>query len=415
MAAPVAFHPADFHHAAFRHVSYPVRIHAGDNALERLGEEADRVRARRALLVCGQTVAHRTNLLDRVKQALGDKLAGVFEGVKAGSPATSVLQGVAKAASLGPDSIDPDLIVAVGGGSAVVTARAITIMLAEGGTLHDHATKYPPGERPISPHLMQPKVPNIVVLTTPTTAAHRAGTAVTDAETGRRLEMFDPKTRPVAVFWDTEALLTASPGLCLSAAGSLFSGVVAGLQSPSLNPLAEGDLTQALNLLLSNLKLVGPEPDNGPVRLNLCAASFMYNRASDSGLTSGATGVVTALAHSLDARYPECDHGAAYSILTAPGMRFNQAHNPSGQARVASLIGMNTADMDVDAAAAAAAGAIADTFGDLGMPLRLRDVGVPREGIELIAQDAMTDFALHRNIRPVKEAAELVELLREAW
>jgi len=49
------------------------------------------------------------------------------------------------------------------------------------------------------------------------------------------------------------------------------------------------------------------------------------------------------------------------------------------------------------------------------MPLRLRDAGVPREGIELIAQDAMTDFARHRNIRPVKEATELMVLLREAW
>ncbi len=71
--------------------------------------------------------------------------------------------------------------------------------------------------------------------------------------------------------------------------------------------------------------------------------------------------------------------------------------------------------MDEAAASAAASEAIADTFGELGMPLRLRDVGVPQEGIELIAEDAMTDFALHRNIRPVKEASELAELLREAW
>ena len=77
MAAPSAFS-----HPGFRHVSYPGRIHAGDNALERLGEESDRARARRILIVCGQMVAHRTNLLDRVKQALGDKLAGVFEGVR---------------------------------------------------------------------------------------------------------------------------------------------------------------------------------------------------------------------------------------------------------------------------------------------------------------------------------------------
>jgi alcohol dehydrogenase class IV len=49
------------------------------------------------------------------------------------------------------------------------------------------------------------------------------------------------------------------------------------------------------------------------------------------------------------------------------------------------------------------------------MPLRLRDVGVPEEEIRLIAEDSMTDFGLHRNVRPVKEMSELVELLREIW
>ena len=62
-----------------------------------------------------------------------------------------------------------------------------------------------------------------------------------------------------------------------------------------------------------------------------------------------------------------------------------------------------------------ARGAIADVFGGLEMPLRSRHVGVPREGIELIAKNAMTGFAPRRNIRPVKEAVELVELLLEAW
>ena len=56
---------------SFRHVSYPVRLHAGDNALDRLGEEADRTRTKRTFVVCGNTVAHRTNLLGRVKHALG--------------------------------------------------------------------------------------------------------------------------------------------------------------------------------------------------------------------------------------------------------------------------------------------------------------------------------------------------------
>jgi hypothetical protein len=49
------------------------------------------------------------------------------------------------------------------------------------------------------------------------------------------------------------------------------------------------------------------------------------------------------------------------------------------------------------------------------MSLRLRDVGVPEEGIKVIAEDSLTDFGLHRNVRPVKEMDELIGLLREIW
>lgn len=392
----------------FRYVANPIRIHAGNDVMARLGDEAGRVGAKRAFVVCGQTVAHRTNLLDRVEAALGDRLTGVFDGVEAGSPVPSVQLGAMMARDAAAD-----LIVAVGGGSAVVTARAIIILLAEGGAIHDHATKYPPGAPPVSPRLMQPKIPNFVVLTTPTTAATRAGTAVIDPEVGHRLELFDPKTRPSAVFWDSEALLTAPPWLFLSAAASCYSGVVGALQGTQVNdPLAEGDLRQALALLRENMAEVNEQPGHADVRQNLCAAAFLSNRAGDSGGGGGAMGVVSALAHSLDTRYRECSHGAAYSILTAPGMRFNQDHNTAGQARLAAILGVRKKTMDHKEAAAAASAAVAETYRGLGMASRLSEVGVTEEGIDLIAEDAITDFGLQRNVRPVQNAEELAELLR---
>lgn len=396
---------------AFRSVGYQIRVHAGPTVISRLGDEVERVRGKRVFVVCGQTVAHRTGLLDRVKEALGDRFAGVFDGAQAGSPLPSVELGAAMALDAGADTV-----VAVGGGSAVVTARAMIILLAEGGRAQDHATQYPPGQPPVSPRLMKPKMPNIVVLTTPTTAATRAGTAVIDPETGHRVEMFDPKTRPAAVFWDTEALITAPPGLCLSAAASCFSGVVAALQAGDQpNPLAEGDLLQSLRLLRANLPLVGLESDGGQVRLDLCAAAFLHNRANDSGAGGSALGVVTGLAHSLDTQYPECGHGAAYSILTAPGMRFNAGHNVAGQARLASSMGVREPGMDDRQAAESAAGAIAAAYTALGMPSSLREVGVPQDGIGRIARDAMSDFATTRNVRQLQNAAELEELLQKIW
>jgi len=43
----------------------------------------------------------------------------------------------------------------------------------------------------------------------------------------------------------------------------------------------------------------------------------------------------------------------------------------------------------------------------LGMPVRLSEIGVSEEGIDLIAQDAMTDFGLHRNVRKIHSVDEL--------
>ena len=394
----------------FRHVAYPVRVYAGDDALSNLRGEMGRLGAQRPFVVCGQSVARRTDLIERIREALDGELAGVFDGVQAGSPETAVQEGVRIAREA-----DADLVIAVGGGSAVVTARAIIIMLAEGGTPQDHATKYPPGQRPVSPRLMRPKLPNIVVLTTPTTATTRAGTAIIDGETGHRLEMFDPKTRPAAVIWDTEALLTAPAELCISAAGSLFSGVISALQAPTLNAMATADLLASLGLLVENLPATRKNPDDGEARLNLCVASFMYNRAWDTGASGAALGVVSALAHSLDTRYPDCSHGAAYSIATAPGMRFNRSHNVGGQARVADALGVREPGAGDEQAAESAADAVGGFFEAIGLPGALREVGVPAEGISEIAQDAMTDFGLHRNIRPVGGVEELEAVLREAW
>ena len=394
----------------FRHVAYQVRVFAGDGALSNLSTAVNRAGATRPFVVCGRSVATRTDLLERVSKALGQEPAGVFDGVQAGSPVPSVMQGAAMAREAGAD-----LIIAVGGGSAVVTARAIIIMLAEGGHPRDHATRYPEGEPPISPRLMEPKIPNILVLTTPTTAATRAGTAVIDADTGHRLELFDPKTRPEAVIWDSDALLTAPADLCISASGSLFSGVVSALQAPRVNAMAAADLLSSLGLLVENLPLVRKTDDDGTARVNLCVASFMYNRAWDTGASGSALGVVSALAHSLDTRYAECDHGSAYSITTGPGMRFNRDFNIAGQARVADSLGVREPGDNDQEAADSAAAAVTGFFEAVGLPVRLRDVGVPADGIPQIAQDAMTDFGLHRNVRPVNAAEELEAVLRTAW
>ena len=75
----------------YRHQSTFCRIHAGDSVLYKLTEEMARLRCDKAMIVCGRTVSHKTNLLTLVRGVLGDKLIGVFDGVQSGSPSTSSL------------------------------------------------------------------------------------------------------------------------------------------------------------------------------------------------------------------------------------------------------------------------------------------------------------------------------------
>ena len=70
---------------------------------------------------------------------------------------------------------------------------------------------------------------------------------------------------------------------------------------------------------------------------------------------------------------------------------------------------------DDHAAAASAADAVTGFFEAVGLPVHLRDAGVLAESIPTIAADALTDFGLHRNVRPVEGVAELEAILRAAW
>lgn len=260
---------------------------------------------------------------------------------------------------------------------------------------------------------MAPKIPNILVVTTPSTAMTRAGTAVKDIESHHRLELFDPKTRPFAMIWDDDALLTAPADLYLSAAASALSGILTGAAAPRTHPVSHADFLHALRLSIASLPLIRTDPNNTTARMNLVAASFLSNRALDA-VRGRAFGIISSLGHVIDTLYPNVSHGDSYSLTTAWGMRFNLEQTSAGLARLAHALGVGNGLPEKEAAKRAP-DFIDDFYRRLGMPVRLRDAGIPQRGVERIAHDAMGDFYLHQNARKVKDKSELVELLKQMW
>lgn len=396
---------------SYRYKESRLRVQVGEDSLAELPTVMDRIGATSGFVICGNTVAHETGLLDRIQTVLGDTYAGFFDGVESESPLDSVRQGVSAV-----DTAGADLLIAVGGGSAVVTTRAISILLAEDDDPHEICTQYPPDGPPVSPRLNEPKLPNVVVLTTPTTATNRAGTAVKDETETRRLEFFDPKTTPRAVFIDPDALLTAPVGLYTSTGASTFCGVIDSLQTPSLTTMSRGDLETALTLSKQYLPTIKDQPANATPRIHLAEAALLANRASQARTASGGTGSIqSGIVHQIQILYDSVHQGKANCATMAPSMEFNQDVLLDEQAALADSWGLETTGNSPEENAELVTEEVESFLETIEMPVDLRSLGIPKEDLDEIAEKAMHDYFLQTNPREVTDTAELHSLLESAW
>lgn len=399
----------------FRAVSYPWRLYAGADALRHLAEEVRRHRAQRAFVVCGQTVAHKTNLLERVKAQLGTLYAGAFDAMDKDSTWPAVQQGTAAARAAGAD-----LLMAIGGGSVIVGTRVIAILLAEQGDPYTLMTQYPEGQPAYSPRLMAPKPPIINIVTTPTTAMNRAGSGLKNDALDHRMEFYDPKTRPVALFWDAEALLTAPPELVRSTATTTFSGTLRNLGHTTMNPLVEGDRLQAFRLLYNGLPRLMAEPENATLRIDLCTAACLENRAADDSTDrrrerDRTSSSAYALATALHMRYHHVGQGEATAAVMPVVTRLTPPENVDVAARIASALGVWKDGMSAGEAATATAEALEAFYRSIGMPARVHELDIAPDDLPLLAHDTLKNFNANPGARPEGYVDEMLRLLQAAW
>ena len=393
---------------SFRYLAPPARLHAGAGSISQIYSEAQRIGAKRAFIVASNTLSRTTNLVDKVREALREFHVGTFDGAKKESPIPTVMAGVdaVKAAK-------PDLIVVIGGGSAVITARAITIIVGEGKTIEEMYTKHIPGQAPLVYRADKPKIPNILVNTTPTTGADRGGAAVYDVVAPHRKELYDPKTRPLALIADPEALLTAPDDLYF--ATSLGTLSIGAIQQPDLTPLSFADYRQAHELALVNLPKLRDNPKDGEARLQLFIACYLINRASQSTYNIQGRNKTTGLGRQIRYMYPEIDQGMVGAAMLVTHMRINQEIMTEGQARLAEVLGVRRPGMsDMDAAEAAIT-YVAAFQNSLGLSTRLRDLGVKKEDFRKLAEMDVTEPGFGQGMNRVTDIDELIGILEMSW
>lgn len=381
----------------YQHVSAELRLFHGSESLVALKRELDRSGCRRAVVLCGRTVG-RSSEMQVLEQALGASFAGTTTSVREHSPVASIEE-----AARYLTDVQADAIVAVGGGSAAVTARATAILAGEKRPLSELSTRRCPDGRFESPRLDAAKVPVFMVPTTPSTAFAKAGTAV-HADDGERLALFDPKTRARAIFIHPGFVRTSPPGLVQSAVLNALANAVEAIESPQCDPVSEAFLMQALRMIRRGLEPAAA--DDPATREQLVVAAILCGR----GTEQGGTGLASVLAHAIGKR-SHVANGIVNAIVLPHTMRYNA---PVTQSRTPALLEA-LAGPGGCAEALSGSEQVTRLLSLLPVPRRLREIHVKREELAEIADAAMADWFISRNARPVKDVATLLELLEAAW
>lgn len=396
----------------FSAVSFPWRLYSGQDALDNLIRVVERRGAKRAFVICGRSVAHKTDLITRIRNIVGDKFSGVYDGMTQEAPIECV-QAAAKAAK----TAGADMLIAVGAGTVIKATRVVAILMAEDKPAEELMTRYPPSGPAISPKLMAPKLPIVNVLTAATSAQNRAGAAVKQIEVGHRMEFFDPKTRPCAIFWDADALLTAPASLALNTGVAVYWRALMNMGAiATSNPLIEGDRHHCFRLADRSIRRI-TEADPEP-RIEMCAAAFIQNREEDEGRVFSDTHWVARVVYALGAStFNLCDtigQGHSYAALTAPAIRVFGERNPGEMADIGRALGLEDL-LPVPDAIPRIADTIEAFFKSLGLKTRLREYDVPREMLPRILEFSMKNYNADRNRHFLNEAETLKRTLEQAW
>jgi len=398
---------------AFRAVVYPLRLHCGRQVIEQgLKEAVQRTGAQRAFVVCSRSVNQRTDTVRRIEAVLGDRCAGVFDGIEKDSTYVSV-----RAAKEAATTAGADLLIAVGGGSVMVATRVVAIFMAEPGDPFQIMTQYPEGKPAYSPRLLAPKPPIINIPTTPTSAMHRSGAGLKNPDLDHRMEYFDPKTRPQAIFLDEDALLSAPPDLIRSTATTVFSSHVAAMSQTRINPLAEASRNHAFRLAYRAYPRLVDELDNPSVRIDFAIAALLQNRAEDDGAPryrGGAFAGNYAVSTALHLRYPHVGQGESTAVVQATKIRLSETIDAPAARQVAEALEVWRDGMDSRLAGLAVADKLEDLYTSVGVPTRLRQIDIPRDDLRNIANETVKNFNFNPGMRSAEDQVEDALRLLEA-
>jgi len=373
----------------------PGRLVFGKGAVEkRLARELSDLGGSRAFVVSDKALS-KSEMIERVKAALGDKLVGFFSGVEP-DPGIEIIDRAAAEAR----AVEADCVVSVGGGSSIDTGKAVAALVASGTASVRELIGFAKLSRRPALHLALP--------TTAGTGSECTSMSVLkDREAGKKVLILDPRLVPDLGLLDPTLTLGLPPRLTAATGMDAMTHAAEAIMSIKAMPPADALALHAVSAITEHLPRV---IEDGA---DLEARGMMLIAAAEAGqaFTNAYVGVVHALAHALGGMFG-VPHGEANAMLLWVGMEFNASVVPERVALIGKAMGIEPsgdAARDADRAVAAMREFTVKT----GLPLKLGDYGVDQERLSELSALALSDTSLGTSPRKPESAKELEELYRK--
>jgi alcohol dehydrogenase len=349
----------------------PTAIEFGWGALARLPALVRGLGGQRVLVVADPGVA-KAGLVERVTRVLGtDFTVAVFTDIESDPDAASVDAGVALAKAQGCD-----LIVGIGGGSAMDVAKVVGIMLTNPGNVRDYNGIGKVG---------RPGAPVIAIPTTAGTGSEMTiWSVLSEREKHQKFSVGSVHNCARVALLDPELTLSLPPAITAATGMDALTHALESYVNTATQPISEAMSEQSMTLIARSLRVAVAQPGNPQARADMLLASTLAAMA----FNSTRLGLVHAYAMPLGSRF-HIPHGLANAIMLPTVMRFNLSGNLTKFARIAQIFGELTAGLSLRAAAERAVVAIQTLKADIGISAKLGDFGMTEADIDGVAAEAM--------------------------
>jgi len=293
-----------------------------------------------------------------------------------------------------------DCVVGVGGGSALDIAKAVSILLTNGGKAEDYLGLG---------RIKLPGVPKIMIPTTAGTGAEVTFTAVfINEKTNSKGGMNGDPLYPDAAILDPKLTVSLPPHVTAATGIDAFTHALEAFVSTQAHAVSDMYAIEAMDLISNNLRQAYANGSNMEARSAMLLGSLLGGKA----LATAGVGLVHAMAYPLGGMFSTA-HGLANAVLLPYVVEYNIIGCPEKFAAVAQIMGYETEGLPQREAAEIAVEAIHQLNADIGIPNSLTALGIPSDNIPEMAKIALTVTRPVEN-NPRKPTEEEVIMIYEA-